>query len=57
MRYDGRQPGGQVCHWTVASACNGSEALQLLDQLELDLIVLDIYMPVVGGRQTLGHSP
>jgi CheY-like chemotaxis protein len=35
--------------YTVATACNGAEALQLLKRLRPDLIVLDLNMPVMNG--------
>ncbi|MFT4512540.1 MAG: CheY-like chemotaxis protein [Planctomycetota bacterium] len=38
---------------TVTTANSGSAGLELAKQHEFDLIVLDVMMPVMGGKQTL----
>ncbi|MDO4507076.1 MAG: response regulator [Spirochaetales bacterium] len=41
-------------NFTVSTICkNGEEALNYLDENEIDLIVLDVYMPVMDGVETL----
>ncbi|WP_407397640.1 response regulator [Treponema sp.] len=41
-------------NFTVSSICrNGEEALNFLEENEIDLIVLDVYMPVMDGVETL----
>ena len=37
----------------VGQASNGCEVLDLLDQHEVDCIVLDVDMPILGGFETL----
>ncbi|MBQ9030535.1 MAG: response regulator transcription factor [Parasporobacterium sp.] len=37
--------------YSVSSACNGEEALQLMDREYIDLVVLDIMMPKMDGYQ------
>lgn len=37
----------------VGLACNGKEALKVLDQREVDLVILDIFMPELDGIDTL----
>lgn len=39
----------------VGLAKNGKEALALLEQNEVDVIILDIHMPVMTGLETLPH--
>lgn len=39
----------------VGEASNGQEALQIIDRLKPDLILLDINMPVMNGIETLGE--
>jgi adenylate cyclase len=39
--------------YTVATACDGEEALQRLDRQEFDLVLLDVIMPVLDGVETL----
>jgi CheY-like chemotaxis protein len=36
---------------TVASASDGAEALQLLEQQQVDLVILDLDMPRMDGRE------
>ena len=40
--------------YTVDTACNGAEALQRLDELRPDLILLDVMMPRMDGP---GNAP
>ncbi len=40
----------------VAFASNGKEALEKLDQFELDLILLDLEMPEMDGLEFLRHA-
>lgn len=41
-------------NFTVSTICrNGEEALNFLDGNKIDLIVLDVYMPVMDGVETL----
>jgi two-component system, OmpR family, alkaline phosphatase synthesis response regulator PhoP len=37
--------------YRVASACNGSEALQVAERAQPDLIILDLMMPVMDGYE------
>ena len=39
--------------YDVASAGNGKEALKLLEQQRFDLVLTDVVMPVVDGKQLL----
>lgn len=39
----------------AGEACNGEEALKLLESITPDLVTLDITMPVMDGLETLGH--
>jgi two-component system chemotaxis response regulator CheY len=39
----------------IHEASNGQEALQVLDQHWVDLALLDINMPVMGGEETLAR--
>ena len=40
--------------FTVAGTCrNGAEALQFLESNPVDLILLDVFMPVMNGTETL----
>ena len=38
---------------TVHSANNGAEALALIEQVQPELVFLDVYMPVMDGREFL----
>lgn len=40
---------------TILEAANGQEALQLFEQNQVDLILLDIMMPLLNGFQVLTH--
>ena len=42
----------QVLGFEVSDAENGQECLDLLDSTKPDLIVMDVMMPVLGGRET-----
>jgi CheY-like chemotaxis protein len=37
--------------YTVAAACNGQEALEVLHVIRPELIFLDVIMPIMDGRQ------
>ena len=56
--YVGRMPGFHV----VGTAHTGSEALRLLNKLQIDLVLLDIYLPdmhgldVVSSMRATGHT-
>jgi DNA-binding NtrC family response regulator len=39
--------------YTVETACNGREALRLLDQCAFDVVITDLKMPVMDGMQLL----
>lgn len=44
----------QNSDFKVSSVCkNGQEALDLLQKISVDLVVLDVYMPVLDGVETL----
>jgi len=40
--------------YQVLTACNGKEALSLLEKVKPDLVILDIMMPVMNGMEALG---
>ncbi len=42
-------------NYTVASAFNGKQALEILNSFEPDLILLDLLMPIMGGLEFLQH--
>lgn len=37
--------------YTVSAACNGEEALEIMDRVHVDLVVLDIMMPRMDGYE------
>jgi DNA-binding NarL/FixJ family response regulator len=39
-------------HLVVSEAENGEEALTLIPHLELDIVLMDVSMPVMGGFET-----
>ncbi len=39
----------------IAEACNGQEAIDLVQQLRPDLVTMDLNMPVVSGLQAIEH--
>ncbi len=41
----------QALGYVVQVACNGQEALRLLEHFTPDVIVLDFHMPVMDGRE------
>jgi CheY-like chemotaxis protein len=41
--------------YQVVLACNGQEAIDLLQQTTFDLIIMDIQMPVMDGLMTIGQ--
>jgi DNA-binding response OmpR family regulator len=41
--------------YEVILAANGKEALKRLEKYEVDLVILDIVMPVMDGMETLGR--
>lgn len=51
-------------HWTVLTACNGPDAIEIAERDHPDIVLLDIMMPVMDGiavleklRQTLPQTP
>ena len=40
-------------HYSVLEACNGTEALDLLDHTHVDLLIVDIQMPAMDGVSLL----
>src|ERR1700741_1120789 len=36
-------------HWTIFEAVNGEEAIHILHDTKIDMIVSDVYMPVMDG--------
>jgi len=40
--------------YTVAEACDGGEALRMIEQIQPDLLLLDIGMPVLDGYAVIG---
>lgn len=44
---DGKHPSWHVC----GDASNGAEAIQTIDQLEPDVVVMDLSMPIMTGPQ------
>lgn len=54
----GKLLGGQG--WTVAQARDGAEALRMLGSSEVDLVITDLEMPQMDGRElisALRHRP
>ena len=41
--------------YEVIQAANGKEALEQLDKYKVDLVILDIVMPVMDGMEALGR--
>lgn len=41
--------------YTVLAACNGREALDVLEHNQVDLVLLDIKMPEMDGSEFLRH--
>ena len=41
-------------HYNVEEACNGEEALHLLEEKEVDFIISDLMMPVMDGLELAG---
>jgi DNA-binding response OmpR family regulator len=41
--------------YEIVTARNGKEAVQRLEEVKPDLIILDIVMPVMDGMETLGR--
>jgi CheY-like chemotaxis protein len=43
----------EMREYTVLEACNGQEALQLLENAQPDILLLDLSMPVLDGFGTI----
>jgi len=43
----------QIRDFEITTACNGKEALDRLEDLDVDLVVLDVQMPGMGGVEIL----
>jgi len=41
--------------YTVATASNGEEGLEVIKKHQPDIILLDLMMPVMNGTEMLGH--
>lgn len=41
----------ESAHYTVFTACDGEDALRVMDQEHIDLVVLDVMMPRVDGYE------
>jgi two-component system, cell cycle response regulator DivK len=39
----------ELCGYTVSEACNGEEALRMVEQSQPDILLLDIGMPLLDG--------
>jgi DNA-binding NarL/FixJ family response regulator len=39
----------------LGEACNGKEAIQLVDDLSPDVLILDLQMPIMDGFETLAY--
>jgi two-component system, cell cycle response regulator DivK len=39
----------EMCGYTVVEACDGEEALRIIEQTQPDLVLLDIGMPLLDG--------
>src|SRR4051812_1217923 len=39
----------------IAEANNGAEAIEKIEQLSIDLVIMDIQMPIINNLQTLRH--
>lgn len=45
----------EVCGYKVSTASNGSEAIEILEETDFDLIFLDVKMPEISGTGVLKH--
>lgn len=45
----------RIGHWDVSLAASGQEALKLLANLKVDIILLDVMMPEMDGLTTLSE--
>lgn len=43
----------RIAHWDVSLAASGQEALKILANLKVDIILLDVMMPEMDGMVTL----
>lgn len=43
----------QAAGYTTFAVCNGSDAMDLLKRINPDVMLLDVYMPVLSGRDVL----
>ncbi len=55
LRFVGELALGDVGGWEVRSACDGAEALSLLQEQVPDVVLLDMMMPGLDGLQTLAR--
>ena len=42
-------------NFVIFSATNGFDALKIIDQQSVDLVIIDLFMPVKDGLETIGE--